>query len=207
MTPPKERRITPPTLGTSQARVQSMVCSIHDADDPSPVGNGDGGRHGPEGNARTDSRGTIPIGFLSPDLSSPPPAAPLARPCSRCNRLVTTDTYPSDAFSTSTLSRNPVIPESPSVLGVPSKLRIARNTLWPSKSRSPMSPISPAISVVPPSPPPPLAEKPVKIKRKTILEHIEGWWDLGLLRGGTVRGRTAPFPSSRKIIEESPSFV
>jgi len=38
----------------------------------------------------------------------------------------------------------------------------------------------------------------MRIKRKTILERIEGWWDLGLVRGGTVRGRAAPFPVAER---------
>ncbi len=46
-------------------------------------------------------------------------------------------------------------------------------------------PVPPIADEAPPSP----AFLPARINRKTILERIEGWWDLGLLRGGTVKGR------------------
>ncbi|EFX04374.1 hypothetical protein CMQ_1302 [Grosmannia clavigera kw1407] len=39
-----------------------------------------------------------------------------------------------------------------------------------------------------PRTPLPIADEKSYARRKTILERIEGWWDLGLIRGGTIRG-------------------
>ncbi|TPX16024.1 uncharacterized protein E0L32_000358 [Thyridium curvatum] len=89
--------------------------------------------------------------------------------------------------------------------GGSSRFREERDSVWlrrlERKDRKPVLvvPTSPvggaaALEVVPPTPVAAAAERP---KRKTIFEIIEGWWDLGLLRGGTVRGRTAPFPGGR----------
>ncbi|KJR87205.1 uncharacterized protein SPSK_01544 [Sporothrix schenckii 1099-18] len=95
--------------------------------------------------------------------------------------------------------------------------RFARETLWPRVfQRSPVrrqqatalvSPASPAsLSPISPILPPPQPRQPAATDhgtlsasasshahRKTLLERIEGWWDLGLLRGvGTIKSRRAP---------------
>ncbi|EPE09542.1 hypothetical protein F503_07318 [Ophiostoma piceae UAMH 11346] len=60
-------------------------------------------------------------------------------------------------------------------------------------NNSPLSPISPILSSLPPSKQNLHAsEKPAQrgaAWRKTLLQRIEGWWDLGLLRNGTIKGR------------------
>ena len=76
-----------------------------------------------------------------------------------------------------------------------SRFREARDSLL----REVPAPPPAAVVAMPPMPPTPTAEElPMRIKRKTILERIEGWWDLGLVRGGTVRGRAAPFPVAER---------
>ncbi|CAK7269985.1 hypothetical protein SEPCBS119000_003856 [Sporothrix epigloea] len=35
--------------------------------------------------------------------------------------------------------------------------------------------------------------------RKTLLQRIEGWWDLGLLRGGTIKGRGRPLAAINAV--------
>ncbi len=83
-----------------------------------------------------------------------------------------------------------------------------RESRWPravlTRSIASLSPTSPEDSLSPILPPMPnttsIKEKPAPAptpapmstttsiaRRKTLLERIEGWWDLGLLRGGTIR--------------------
>lgn len=117
-----------------------------------------------------DNRGTIPIALSTTPLSPPPPvAAPNPQPL------------------TAAVTKR-------------SRFQEVRRSLWPIPAGSPLPPENPTIEVLPPTPGLPeertLARS--KTKRKTILERIEGWWDLGLVRMDTVRGRKQPFPSSRR---------
>lgn len=86
------------------------------------------------------------------------------------------------AFQLSPVRRQQVQPPLPSKV-LPMPLNSPTSLVSPTS----LSPISPIL------PPPIPAEKPQASNsfRKTILEHLEGWWDLGLLRGGTVKGRRA----------------
>ncbi|OAA62896.1 hypothetical protein SPI_04436 [Niveomyces insectorum RCEF 264] len=76
-----------------------------------------------------------------------------------------------------------------------SRFREARDSLWPTQGLQQLlhpGPRGDNFQAIPSPPLPPLSDgQPPKVRRKTIFERIDGWWDLGLLRGGTIRGHTS----------------
>lgn len=122
-----------------------------------------------------DADGTIPIAL--PKLSSPHAAAPTV----------------GEEPSTGLLS--PV-----SQPAKRSRFQEVRKSLWPAPTGSSLPLDAHGLDKVPLTPTRPV-EKTLarsKTRRKTLLERIEGWWDLGLVRMDTVRGKTKAFPVGRK---------
>ncbi|CAK7262427.1 hypothetical protein SEPCBS57363_000013 [Sporothrix epigloea] len=106
------------------------------------------------------------------------------------------------------LKRN--LPASLSSL-TPPLLPSGRAILWP--LAYPLSPVrrqldlSPISPILPPRPQPTASRldqlqdqrQQLLTHRKTLLQRIEGWWDLGLLRGGTVKGRGRPLAAINAV--------
>ncbi|CAK7565004.1 MAG: hypothetical protein SEPTF4163_002911 [Sporothrix epigloea] len=86
-----------------------------------------------------------------------------------------------------------------------------RAILWP--LAYPLSPVrrqldlSPISPILPPRPQPAAPRldqrqdqrQQLLTHRKTLLQRIEGWWDLGLLRGGTIKGRGRPLAAINAV--------
>ncbi|CAK7212621.1 hypothetical protein SBRCBS47491_001529 [Sporothrix bragantina] len=175
-------------------------------------------RISPPSSPPMESPSPQPFGSCAP----PAPPAPLLQPAvmptaGTASTLLNTNTSTTTTPSSRSLTKKytPALvakytPSNPLKRSLPATLMpLAPSTsslLWP--QAFPLSPVrrqhdlpSPISPILPHPPPVPKEQKQNKLppNRKTLLQRIEGWWDLGLLRGGTIKGRGRPLAAINAV--------
>lgn len=185
--------LSPPPPKSRLVVVRNPIATSQYTRTPSPLS---GGMHGREPVGR---QGTIKIMF-SPQISFVPAAASVAASSATvvCHEpsiatpiagTATKRSLTGNQRSVVPIEVHPMRPSSRKK--GESRFREIRDSVFSLRGEQP--PSSPAMlspsnfDDVPRTPLSATGGKPYT-RRKTILERIEGWWDLGLIRGGTIRG-------------------
>ncbi|KAK1764751.1 hypothetical protein QBC33DRAFT_182447 [Phialemonium atrogriseum] len=167
--------------------------------------------HSPVSPGVVSGAGVIPIALSpTPPLSSPPAAVPIAGSAQQ-EKAGFQSQGPQGRFREVGVDGRDLPPLPPMPFSPEDSSPTAVTEVKWSRVRELRASLKPSRRLPPPLPSPsvydgfdgdaPDVEQAQSSKRKTLLQRaIEGWWDLpGLLsRSDTVRGKSKPFPSSRK---------